>query len=101
MFRYSERSGSFVSVKDTKNKLDALYGRPTYKMREVLQKNVKRIKKIRNWKQFFDGIHIKCPSDDELFDWLIESMRNSEEKRDHKRYCFMPKQKRNDSDAGL
>lgn len=101
LFRYSQRSGTLQSVQNTKQRLDQLYGRPTYKMRQMLQKHVKRIKKIRNWQHFFDGIGIKCPSDQELFEWLIESMRNSEEKGYHKPFWFKKKRKKKNFDDGL
>ena len=94
LFRYSARSGTLQSIKITKEKLDKLYGRPTYQMRELLQKNVKRIKKIKTWQQFFDGVGIKCPSDNELFEWLLDSMRNSETKGYHKPYWYIKKKKK-------
>lgn len=88
LFRYSPRSGTLQSVEDTKKKLDALYGRPTVRMRESLQRNVKRIKNISKWSDFFEGIGLKCPDDDELFEWLLQAMRNSEAKGYHKRWRF-------------
>merc|ERR1712129_248030 len=101
LFRYSARSGSLQSVKSTKHNLDALYGRPTYEMRETLQRNVKRIKKIRTWKEFFDGVGVRCPSEDEIFEWLLDAMRNSETKSYHRRYWFLPKRKKRDDMAGM
>jgi len=94
LFRYSARSGTLQSVEDTKKKLDALYGRPTVRMRESLQRNVKRIKKISKWSHFFEGIGVKCPDDDELFDWLLQSMRNSEAKGYHKPWHFLKRKKK-------
>jgi len=84
-----------MSVKEAKIKLDKQYGRPTNKMKILLQKQTKKIKKLKNWNEFFNGIGIKKPSEDELFLWLIQSLNNSERRGYHKRYWFIKKKKRN------
>jgi len=94
LFRYSARSGTLQSVEETKKKLDALYGRPTVRMRESLQRNVKRIKKITKWSEYFEGIGIQFPGDDELYEWLVEAMRNSETKGYHKPWHFQKRKKK-------
>jgi len=100
LFRYSARSGTLQSVRDTKEKLDAQYGRPTYGMRELLQKNVKRIKKIRTWAQFFEGIGVATPSENELYEWLVDALRNSEMKGYHKPWYFT-KRKAKTADSSM
>lgn len=97
LFRYSIRSGKLQTIEETKIKLDKLYGRPTYNMREILQKHVKRIKNIKTWKQFFNGIGIKCPSNNELYQWLLQSIKNSQLKGYHKTYWYIKTKKKNNN----
>ena len=95
LFRFSQRSGTVMTVKQAKKKLDRLHGRPTNKMKILLQKQTKRIKKIKTWNEFFNGIGVKCPNNNELYSWLVEALYNSERRGYHKRYWFFKKKKRN------
>ncbi|ETO25416.1 hypothetical protein RFI_11721, partial [Reticulomyxa filosa] len=100
LFRYSQRSGTVMSVQQTKKTLDSLYGRPTHNMKLTLQKTTKRIKKIRSWDQFFKGVGVKAPSTDDLFAWLLEALENSERRGYHKPHHYLPKKKKNNADGG-
>jgi len=57
-------------------------------------------KKIRNWKQFFDGVGVKCPSDNDLFSWLLEALANSERRGYHRRHLYLKKPKKQVNNTG-
>jgi len=91
MFRFDARSGQLRTVLETKKYLDSLYGRPSHSMVQNLQKYVKRIKKTRTYEEFFSGVGVKCPSDEELGTWLMDSIYNSERRGYHKLRYLRPK----------
>jgi hypothetical protein len=49
LFRFSQRSGTVMDVQTTKKMLDQFHGRPTHAMKNKLQMQVKRIKKLNNF----------------------------------------------------
>lgn len=75
-----------LPLADVKVRLDQTFGRPDSRMEEQMQQGVKRIKASNTWEDFFDLIDYRspCPTDDELAQWLYDSMENSARKGYHK-----------------
>ena len=94
MFHVTFLSGTVMNIEETKNMLDRLHGGPTYNMKISLQKSVKRIKKLSSYKEFFGGVGVKCPNDDNIYKWLMQSLENSERRGYHKPWHYLPKKKK-------
>ncbi|ELR16842.1 Ubiquitinconjugating enzyme subfamily protein [Acanthamoeba castellanii str. Neff] len=68
--------------------LDACYGRPSPRMKVLLQKRTKELQKVDNWVDFFVRIDMPLPSPERLTRWLRQSVWNSSRKRYHNRHAY-------------
>lgn len=79
------------SLYDTMNTIDYSYGRITEDMEKDFQKQVKLIKEIDSFEDFFKYILIKKPSNEYFLKMLRQSVLNSLRKKYH---CVMHKRKK-------
>jgi len=64
-------------------RLDRWYGRPSLALQEQFQVEIKRIKKVNTWRDFFARLGFPVPRDDYLVEWLQTSVKNSARKKYH------------------
>jgi len=72
-----------LSLNDIAANYDALMGRPSYHVRESLQKTIFQIQKVEYWPEFFKGIKVGLPNQEYMCNWLKRSIKNSALKRYH------------------
>jgi ubiquitin-protein ligase/predicted RNA-binding protein with RPS1 domain len=77
-----------VSLAKVREMLDSRFGKPTFAMKDQLMRECKRIRKVNEWKDFFEYIHIPAPSNRTLIDWLHQAQINSEKVRYHRNWQF-------------
>merc|ERR1711879_849652 len=86
--------GQVMSTLETKRYLDSLHGKPCHSMTESLQRHVKRIQKAKTYDEFFAGVGVRRPNDEELAAWLCQAVQNSERRGYHKLQWIRPKEKK-------
>jgi len=72
-----------------KDVYDDLYGRPTPRMKYLLQKKTKDLQRVSNWIEFFLHVDVPLPTPKQLTSWLRQSVLNSSQKRYHNKWDYM------------
>jgi len=69
-----------MNLKQICEKYDSNYGLPTTEMEAAMKGTVKLIKKICNFREWFEAIKIPPLTNNELVDWLIDSVKSAQSK---------------------
>lgn len=82
-FRGRGADGKLINLEQAQALLDKSFGRPDVALQNEFQREVKRIKEIRTYKEFFTRMGLTNPKDDYLCEWLQNAVRNSARKKYH------------------
>lgn len=73
-----------LSLAEIAANYDRFYGLPSSEMKSNLQKKIFEILKIDSWPKFFRAIGVALPSQENLSQWLVQSVMASEKKGYHR-----------------
>jgi len=73
-----------LSLSEIANNYDRFYGMPSSEMKMNLQKKIFEILQIDSWPKFFKAIGVALPSQENLSNWLVQSVMSSERKGYHR-----------------
>jgi predicted RNA-binding protein with RPS1 domain len=82
-FRPCDSVGDVIPLPQALARLGVCYGRPSQALQESFQTEIKKIRKVGNWHQFFWRLGLPTPRDDYLVDWLQTAVKNSARKKYH------------------
>lgn len=72
-----------ISLAQAQARLDQSCGRPSHALQMAFQREVKAIKAVRTWRDFFFRLGVPLPRESFLVDWLQRSLVNSARKNYH------------------
>ncbi|KAH3758226.1 Ubiquitinconjugating enzyme subfamily protein [Pelomyxa schiedti] len=72
-----------VSLAQVRQLLDIRYGRPTYGMKDQLQRAIKSIRQVKDWETWFQRVHVPFPGEISLCKWLNKALENSSRRHYH------------------